>query len=78
MEFYTTGSKKLLDAYSERCLRRVWRSEHFSWWMTSMLHRSWDGDAYDEKLQVAQLRYTVTSDAAAASLAENYVGTAKA
>jgi p-hydroxybenzoate 3-monooxygenase len=78
VEFYTMGSKKLLDSYSERCLKRIWRSEHFSWWMTSMLHRSWDGDAYDEKLQVAQLRYTVTSDAAAASLAENYVGTAKA
>jgi p-hydroxybenzoate 3-monooxygenase len=78
VDFYTTGSRKLLDAYSDRCLRRVWRSEHFSWWMTSMLHRGWDGDEYDQKLQVAQLRYTVSSDAAAASLAENYVGTAKA
>jgi p-hydroxybenzoate 3-monooxygenase len=77
-DYYATGSKQSLEAYSERCLRRVWRSEHFSWWMTSMLHRSWDGDKYDEKLQVAQLRYTVTSGAAAASLAENYVGTAKA
>jgi p-hydroxybenzoate 3-monooxygenase len=78
VDYYATGSKKSLDAYSERCLRRVWRSEHFSWWMTSMLHRSWDSDPYEEKLQVAQLRYTVTSGAAAASLAENYVGTAKA
>jgi p-hydroxybenzoate 3-monooxygenase len=77
VEFYATGSTTLLDGYSKNCLRRVWRSDHFSWWMTSMLHRAWDGDEYDQKLQVAQLRYTVSSDAAATSLAENYVGTAK-
>jgi p-hydroxybenzoate 3-monooxygenase len=78
VDFFRSGSRRPLDSYSERCLRRVWRAEHFSWWMTAMLHRSWDGDAYDEKLQVAQLRYTVTSGAAATSLAENYVGTAPA
>ena len=75
VEFFKTGSRTLLDDYSRHCLRRVWRSEHFSWWMTSMLHRSADGDEYDLKLQLAQLRYLVTSNAAATSLAENYVGT---
>jgi p-hydroxybenzoate 3-monooxygenase len=75
--FYQTGSRALLDAYSAHCLRRVWRSQHFSWWMTSMLHLAPDGDAYEEKLQIAQLRYIVNSAAAATTLAENYVGTAR-
>jgi p-hydroxybenzoate 3-monooxygenase len=75
--FYQTGSRALLDAYSAHCLRRVWRSQHFSWWMTSMLHLAPDGDAYEEKLQIAQLRYIVNSPAAATTLAENYVGTAR-
>jgi p-hydroxybenzoate 3-monooxygenase len=75
--FYETGSTAALDAYSAKCLGRVWRSEHFSSWMTSMLHLGRDGDQYEEKLQIAQLRYISTSPAASASLAENYVGTAK-
>jgi p-hydroxybenzoate 3-monooxygenase len=69
-----TGSRDLLDAYSRACLRRVWRAEHFSWWMTSMLHRLPGGDSFDLELQRAQLRYVTTSDPAARSLAENYVG----
>jgi p-hydroxybenzoate 3-monooxygenase len=52
----------------------VWRAEHFSWWMTSMLHRFPDADAFQHKLQRAQLDYVVSSAAAATSLAENYVG----
>jgi p-hydroxybenzoate 3-monooxygenase len=72
--WYGTGSTALLDAYSETCLRRAWRAEHFSWWMTSMLHRLPDGDPFDLKLQLSQLRYVVSSHAAATSLAENYVG----
>jgi 2-polyprenyl-6-methoxyphenol hydroxylase and related FAD-dependent oxidoreductases len=72
--WYADGSGELLDAYSTDCLRRVWRAEHFSWWMTSMLHRAPDGDPFDERLQLAQLRYVTTSHAAATSLAENYVG----
>ena len=68
------GGTALLDAYSETCLRRVWRAEHFSWWMTSMLHRSPSGDSFEQKLQLAQLRNVVTSHATAAMLAENYVG----
>jgi p-hydroxybenzoate 3-monooxygenase len=72
--WYRTGSTALLDAYSDACLRRVWRAEHFSWWMTSMLHRPEPADEFDLKLQLAQLRYVATSEAAARSLAENYVG----
>ena len=55
----------LLDAYSDACLRRVWRAEHFSWWMTSMLHRPPDADPFDLQLQRAQLGYVVRSEAAA-------------
>jgi p-hydroxybenzoate 3-monooxygenase len=68
------GDTAALDAYSERCLRRVWRAEHFSWWMTSMLHLSDSRDPFDLKLQLSQLRYVTSSHAAATSLAENYVG----
>ena len=75
--WYRSGDDTLLQAYSVECLRRVWRAEHFSWWMTSMLHKAPDGDEFDEKLQLSQLRYVTTSEAAARSLAENYVGLAK-
>jgi p-hydroxybenzoate 3-monooxygenase len=74
VRWYGSGSEELLGAYSGNCLRRVWRAEHFSWWMTSMLHRPSGDDPFDVKLQLSQLRYLVTSRAAAASLAENYVG----
>ena len=72
--WYRTGWTELLDAYSATCLRRVWRATHFSWWMTSMLHRFPDDDAFQRRLQVAQLAYVTSSRAAATSLAENYVG----
>jgi p-hydroxybenzoate 3-monooxygenase len=72
--FYASGSEELLDAYSETCLRRVWRVQHFSWWMTSMLHTFPDDDGFQRGIQRSQLRYTVTSRAAATTLAENYVG----
>ena len=68
------GDESALDSYSERCLRRVWRAEHFSWWMTSMLHLSDDNDPFALKLQLSQLRYVTSSKPAATSLAENYVG----
>ena len=71
---YAEGRDDLLQTYSATCLRRVWRAEHFSWWMTSMLHRFPDADSFQHNLQLAQLRYTVRSRAAATSLAENYVG----
>jgi p-hydroxybenzoate 3-monooxygenase len=63
-----------LEAYSDTCLRRVWRVQHFSWWMTSMLHRFPGDDPFDERLQRSQLRYVCSSRAAATTLAENYVG----
>ncbi len=65
---------RLADAYSGDCLARVWRSTHFSWWMTSMLHRTPGADPMEAALQLSQLRYVTTSRAAATSLAENYVG----
>jgi p-hydroxybenzoate 3-monooxygenase len=73
--FYSTGSEALLDAYSERGLRRTWRAQRFSWWMTTMLHRAPDQNAFDYKRQIAELEYLVSSRAAMTSLAENYVGT---
>jgi p-hydroxybenzoate 3-monooxygenase len=72
--WYGEGSRALLDAYSETCLRRVWRAEHFSWWMTSMLHVPEHPDDFDLRLQLSELRHVTRSRAAAASLAENYVG----
>jgi p-hydroxybenzoate 3-monooxygenase len=71
-EFYRSGRTDLLDRYSQTCLRRVWRVQHFSWWMTSMLHRS--GDGFTDRLQLSQLDYLTSSRAAATTLAENYVG----
>jgi p-hydroxybenzoate 3-monooxygenase len=72
--WYRNGDGSGLDRYSTDALRRVWRAEHFSWFMTSMLHRLEDGDEFDIKLQLAQLAYVCSSEKAAASLAENYVG----
>jgi p-hydroxybenzoate 3-monooxygenase len=72
--WYRDGDGALLERYSSDALRRVWRAEHFSWFMTSMLHRLEGGDEFDVKLQLAQLAYVCSSEKAAASLAENYVG----
>jgi p-hydroxybenzoate 3-monooxygenase len=74
--WYRDGDEALLDAYSATCLRRVWRVQHFSQWMTSMFHRHPSGDAFDRRLQLAQLQYVTRSKAAATTLAENYVGLA--
>ncbi|MEP6641221.1 MAG: 4-hydroxybenzoate 3-monooxygenase [Gaiellales bacterium] len=76
--WHATGSRTGLDGYSEACLRRVWRAQHFSWWMTSMLHLMPGGDPFDQRLQLSQLRYVIGSQAAATTLAENYVGLAGA
>ncbi|MFH5824019.1 4-hydroxybenzoate 3-monooxygenase [Georgenia sp. AZ-5] len=72
--WYTTGDEALLESYSDDALRRVWRGEHFAWWMTSMLHRFHDEDLFRYRLQVAQLRNVVSSHAYATALAENYAG----
>jgi p-hydroxybenzoate 3-monooxygenase len=62
------------DAYSDTCLNRVWRATHFSWWMTSMLHVDPHSDQFGAALQLSQLRYVISSRAAATTLAENYTG----
>ena len=73
-EFYRSGRKDLLEKYSETCLDRVWKVQRFSWWMTSMLHRIDDDNAFDQRRQLAELEYVTSSRAASQSLAENYVG----
>ena len=73
-QFYKSGRRDLLDRYSETCLRRIWKVQRFSWWMTSMLHRFADDNAFDQRRQLAELDYVTSSRAAMTSLAENYVG----
>ena len=72
--FYSTGNQSWLNEYSQTCLRRVWKVQRFSWWMTSMLHRFPDENPFDQRRQLAELDYVTTSRAAARTLAENYVG----
>jgi p-hydroxybenzoate 3-monooxygenase len=73
-EFYATGKTQLLESYSATCLRRVWKAQRFSWWMTSMLHRFDTDNAFDQRRQIAELDYVTSSRAAMTTLAENYVG----
>ena len=73
-EYYSTGKDDLLKRYSEICLRRVWKVQRFSWWMTSLLHRFASDSAFDRRRQLAELDYVTSSRAAAQTLAENYVG----
>ncbi len=73
-EFYDEKSTAGIDGYSELALKRVWKAERFSWWMTSMLHRFPGADGFNGKIQLAELNYLVGSQAATSSLAENYVG----
>jgi p-hydroxybenzoate 3-monooxygenase len=72
--FYKHNSRAKLDGYSSVCLRRIWKAQRFSWWMTSLLHLSPDATPFDRRRQLAELDYLTSSRAAAASLAENYVG----
>ncbi|MDA0570341.1 4-hydroxybenzoate 3-monooxygenase [Burkholderia gladioli] len=73
--FYREGRTDLLDAYSETALRRIWRAEHFSYWMTRMMHRIDDASPFEQRLQLAELEHVTTSRTASAALAENYTGT---
>jgi len=73
-EFYQSGKRDLFDRYSAICLRRTWKVQRFSWWMTSMLHRFASDTAFDRRRQLAELDYVTGSRAASESLAENYVG----
>jgi p-hydroxybenzoate 3-monooxygenase len=72
--FYEEDASDKLDRYTETALKRVWRAEHFSWWMTRMLHKLDDTSPFEQRLQVAELEHVTTSRAAATALAENYVG----
>jgi p-hydroxybenzoate 3-monooxygenase len=72
--YFHDGSTDLLDGYSAACLKRVWRAQHFSWWMTTLLHTFDSDDAYGRRLQLSYLDYVTSSEAAATTLAENYVG----
>ena len=73
-DHYASGRDEALQNYSATCLRRVWRAQRFSWWMTQLLHRFPGEGAFDRRLRIAELDYLTSSEAAARSLAENYVG----
>ena len=72
--FYRKDARELLAAYSARCLRRIWKAQRFSWWMTTMLHLNPTDSPFDRRRQIAELDYVTSSEAAMRSLAENYVG----
>jgi p-hydroxybenzoate 3-monooxygenase len=73
-EFYRDKSAAGIDAYSARCLRRIWKAERFSWWFTSLMHKFPETGAFGQRMQHAELEYLVGSRAASTALAENYVG----
>ena len=72
--FFKSGATDLLDAYSATALRRVWKAQRFSWWMTSLLHRFASHTPFERQVQRAELDYIFGSVAASTALAENYVG----
>ncbi|KQN56065.1 4-hydroxybenzoate 3-monooxygenase [Pseudomonas sp. Leaf48] len=74
LKVYREDRLDLLEKYSEICLRRVWKAERFSWWMTSMLHRFDDQDAFDQRIVESELEYFIGSEAGRKTIAENYVG----
>jgi p-hydroxybenzoate 3-monooxygenase len=74
LKVYREGRVELLEKYSQICLRRIWKAERFSWWMTSMLHRFPDTDAFSRRMQETELDYFVGSEAGRRTIAENYVG----
>jgi p-hydroxybenzoate 3-monooxygenase len=74
IEFYQDKTEAGIDSYSERCLKRIWRGERFSWWFTQLMHRFPDDGAIVAKFQQAELDYLMNSEAGARSIAENYVG----
>jgi p-hydroxybenzoate 3-monooxygenase len=74
VEYFRTGEDAALEEYSKQRIGRIWRAQHFSWWMTQMLHLDPHEDEYGRELQKDQLRYVTSSEAAGRSLAENYAG----
>jgi len=73
-KYYGSGNTDLLERYSATCLRRVWKAQRFSWWMTQLFHLDPNHNAFDRKRQLAELDYVTSSQAAARSMAENYTG----
>ena len=74
IDYFSDKTAAGIDGYSQRCLKRVWKAERFSWWLTSLMHRFPDSGGFGQKMQEAELEYLVNSKAASAALAENYVG----
>ncbi len=74
IEYFKERSSRGIDTYSERCLKRIWKAERFSWWLTILMHRFPDTEGFGQKVQEAELDYLVGSRALSTSLAENYVG----
>jgi p-hydroxybenzoate 3-monooxygenase len=74
IEYFRDRSEAGIDTYSQRSLRRIWKAERFSWWLTTLMHRFPDGEGFGQKVQEAELDYLVNSRALSTSLAENYVG----
>ena len=74
IDFYHNDSEKGIEEYSEKCLKRVWKAERFSWWMTHLLHRFDSESEFDHKIKQAELSYILESNAGLTTLAENYVG----
>lgn len=74
IEYYTNGSEVSIESYSENCLKRVWKAERFSWWMTHLLHRFETETEFEHKIKQAELSYILGSEAGQTTLAENYVG----
>jgi len=72
--FYRDGATDVLNEYSATCLRRIWKVQRFSWWMTTLLHRFFDHTPFEQQMQAAELDYVFSSRAASLALAENYVG----
>ncbi|GGJ09857.1 4-hydroxybenzoate 3-monooxygenase [Neoroseomonas lacus] len=73
-QFFARQGEALMNSYSATCLDRVWKVQRFSWWMTQLLHRYDDGDAFEDRIRLAELDYLIGSTAALTTLAENYVG----
>jgi p-hydroxybenzoate 3-monooxygenase len=74
IEYYKENSEAGIDSYSERCLRRIWRAERFSWWFTQLMHRFPGEGEIAQKFQEAELDYLIHSDSGSKTIAENYVG----
>jgi p-hydroxybenzoate 3-monooxygenase len=74
LNFYKNNLTTGIDNYSKKALSRIWKTERFSWWMTSVLHKTENESSFDNRIRLTELEYLLSSEAAMSSLAENYVG----